>query len=247
MQDMNLSTEDVCSFWTQFLWRLDCSLQILFWRAEKKKYSMRQMLNWHVWCKTPPNSGIHVILGLADYHLWVKKSSKKKSAVSSQKWQTNKHFWFFSTCQKTLYISVSIFHIQGGINVKSARFREATKKWISCEVAVGKIRFRLPLLSFHRPYLGKTWSQPLWEWKQISALSLHRPRSRKIQYLAYLRDQNLALWGRWRGRGTRRGRGRGAAACWPIDTPAPGCGMGCHARSGLWTAEIQRAGGGFWE
>lgn len=90
-----------------------------------------------------------------------------------------------------------------------------------------------PLLSFHQPYLGKTRSQPLCEWKQISALSLHRPRSRKIQYLAYLRDQNLALWGRWRGRGTLSGLGRGAAACWPTDTPAPGCGMGCHARSGL--------------
>lgn len=101
------------------------------------------------------------------------------------------------------------------------------------------------LLSFHRPYLGKTWSQPLCEWKQISALSLHRPRSRKIQYLAYLRDQNLALWGRWRGRGTRRGRGRGAAACWPTGTPAPGCGMGCHARSGLLTADTQRPGRGF--
>lgn len=96
-------------------------------------------------------------------------------------------------------------------------------------------------LSFHRPYLGETWSQPPFcEWKQISALSLHSPRSRKIQYLAYLRDQNLALWGRWRGRGTRRGRGPGAAACWPTGTPAPGCGMGCHARSGLWTARNTR-------
>ena len=80
---------------------------------------------------------------------------------------------------------------------------------------------------------AKTWSQtPECERKQISALSLHSPRSRKIQYLAYLQDQNLALWGRWRGRGTRRGRGRGAAACWPTGTPAPGCGTGCHARSG---------------
>lgn len=93
---------------------------------------------------------------------------------------------------------------------------------------------------FQWPYLGKTWSQPLCEWKQKSALSLHRPRSREIQYLAYLRDQNLALWGRWRGRGIRRGRGPAAAACWPIGTPAPGCGTGCHARLGLWTAWFQR-------
>lgn len=79
---------------------------------------------------------------------------------------------------------------------------------------------------------------PLCEWKQLSAFSLHRPRSRRIQYLAYLRDQNLALWGRWRGRGTRRDRGCGAAVCWPNDTPAPGCEMGCHAQSG-WSTTRQ--------
>lgn len=85
------------------------------------------------------------------------------------------------------------------------------------------------------PYLGKTWSQPPFfvngsRYQHSVCTGLDRE---KIQYLAYLRDQNLALWGRWRGRGTRRGRGRAAAACWPTDTPAPGCGMGCHARSGL--------------
>lgn len=92
-----------------------------------------------------------------------------------------------------------------------------------------------PLSSFHQPYLGKTWRRPLCEWEQLSALSLHSPRSRKIQYLAYLRDQNLALWERSHGRGTQRAQGRGAAACWPIGTPAPGCEMGYHARSGWWT------------
>lgn len=104
-----------------------------------------------------------------------------------------------------------------------------------CEATVSIIEWltSVTFWGFRLPYLGETWSQPLCEWKQISALSLHRPRSRKIQYLAYLRDQNLALWGRWHGHGTRRVQGHGAAACWPIDTPAPSCAMGCHALSGL--------------
>lgn len=142
---------------------------------------------------------------------------------------------------KTLFRNINrnffFFQIQGGINVKSARFWNAAEwiiflrgcRWKNRTTSEAAFTF----LSFHRTLPGRDLKPTPCEWKQISALSLHRPRSRKIQYLAYLRDQNLALWGRWRGRGTRRGRDRGAAACWPIDTPAPGCGMGCHARSGL--------------
>lgn len=142
------------------------------------------------------------------------------------------HFCFSLHAKRTS--SVPILQIQGGINVVSARLWK--QLLFSCQVSKSGIEFLISAVSwFCRPYLGKTWRPPLCEWQQISALSLHSPRSRKIQYLAYLRDQNLALWGRWRGRGTRSARGRGAAACWPIDTPVPGCEMGYHARSGLWT------------
>lgn len=150
-------------------------------------------------------------------------------------------FLLLSTCQKN-FNSPNFFQIRGGINVVSARL------WKDNSLLGRSVRVELgfwappkrPLSSFHRPYLGKTWRQPLCEWEQISALSLHSPRSRKIQYLAYLRDQNLALWGRWHGRGTQRAQGRGVAACWPIDTPAPGCEMGYHARSGWWTEKTDQ-------
>lgn len=54
-------------------------------------------------------------------------------------------------------------------------------------------------------------------WSTYSA----QPRSRETQYLAYLRDQNLAWWGRWRDRDVRRDRGPVSADCSPSDTPAP--------------------------
>lgn len=178
--------------------------------------------------------------------LWVNTSSH----WTSQNWiKTNKQQLVYKNDQLTItHFSVFALHAK---KLQQSQFFISRLASMSSQQGFGKLlcnyflvrspwvelglwpQLQLPLSRFHWPYLGMTWSQPLCEWKQISALSLHRPRSRKIQYLAYLRDQNLALWGRWRGRGTRRGRGHGAAACWPIDTPAPGCAMGCHARSGL--------------
>ena len=121
-------------------------------------------------------------------------------------------------------------------------FGELLGNYFPCEVAAGTIGFATSAAAsahfkkfFRRTLPGQDLKPtPLFvngsRYQHSVCTGLDRE---KIQYLAYLRDQNLALWGRWRGRGTRRGRGRAAAACWPTDTPAPGCGMGCHARSGL--------------
>ncbi len=67
-----------------------------------------------------------------------------------------------------------------------------------------------------------------------------QPRSRETQYLAYLRDQNLAWWGRWRGRDARRARGPASAGCLPSGTPAPDSGTDSRAQSGWWTGHTRK-------
>ncbi len=66
-----------------------------------------------------------------------------------------------------------------------------------------------------------------------------QPRSRETQYLAYLRDQNLAWWGRWHGRDARRARGPASAGCLPSGTPAPDSGTDSRALSGWWTRNTE--------
>lgn len=204
------------------------------------------LLTWHVWSNSVADC-IHVWWGLsANPPLRVAEevSYRNFDFWGITLWNYSRwHFCFSLHAKRTSTVPISFKSSKGsgwgGINVVSARLwndNSLLERSGRVELGLRSLPKR-PLSSFHQPYLGKTWRQPLCEWEQLSALSLHSPRSRKIQYLAYLRDQNLALWGRSHGRGTRRAQGRGAAACWPIGTPAPGCEMGYHARSGWWTEE----------
>lgn len=140
------------------------------------------LLSWHVWSKGLANS-IHVLLGLSANPLRVceevhtelyKTSEGLPSKIASG--DISAFLYMPKELQQSQFLSNP-----GGHQC------HVSKAWKDNSLLVRSVRAELgfwsprkrPLSSFHQPYLGKTWRQPLCEWEHISALGLHSPRSRK--------------------------------------------------------------------